>query len=689
MISRLSVRVLVPLMLAIPVAVVAAVIGSIAVSAGQRTVNDLAGRLIDQLTIRIEQRVESQLAMAQVSNRSLLSLIEAGVLDPDDLRAWREPLWDQMKAFEGISAMSWGDAVSGNAVWLAQYSDESAYEFAIKDAGTGGMLEQWALTSDGRLGDGLVSATEYALIDRPWYSAAAAGGTVEEHDGRVIGHPMWSPVYSWLRSDGSGGSGGTLGLSLGRPVFEDGGQLRGVIDVDMELKALSGFLSGLRIGNTGWAFVTEGEDGLLVAASRAQNLVKKDGSRVRAAGAFDEPTRRIAYRAEMLRDGGAGGVEVAGGLAVCVRDEGYEAVWIGERSFGGEYGLDWRVVVAVPEADLLGEVRAVERRAIRAGIVAALLALLAGLGLGAAAVHPIMKLRRHVRGIGDGDLETQIEMTTGREMSELAGAINGMQEGLKERMRLQSSLRLAEEVQQAFLPKSAPVLARLDIAGSSTYADETGGDYYDYLVACEGEDGVACGVVSPGGVAVVLGDVMGHGIASALLMATARGVLRAKAGDVESLGALLEHTNGQLEGDTSGYRFMTMLVVAVEPDRDRLRWSSAGQGPPMAYDAAGDRWVKFGDGGLPLGIDPDAVYEEHIEAELQDGLVVLLSSDGLWEAFNSEKEQFGLERVMRVIEAEASGTAREIVDALNGALAAYLGDLSADDDVTFVVVKVG
>ncbi|MFK7884390.1 MAG: SpoIIE family protein phosphatase [Phycisphaerales bacterium] len=686
MFSRLSVRVLVPLMLAIPVAVVAAVIGSIAVSAGQRTVNDLAGRLIDQLAIRIEQRVEEQLELAMIANRSLLVLIEAGVLDPDDLRAWREPLWDQMKAFEGISAMTWGDARSGDAVWMAKYSDDSFYEFAIKDARTEGMLEQWDLMEDGRLGDALKSASEYALVERPWYAAGAAGGTISEHDGRIVGNPQWSPVYSWMRSDGSGG---TLGLSLGRPVFEDNGDLRGVIDVDLELNALSGFLNGLRIGNTGWAFVTEGDEGYLVATSRPQALVGQDGGRVTADGSADEPTRRIAYQAEMAGNGTGSGVPVGGGGALCIRDEGFEAVWVGGRAVGSEYGLDWHVVVAVPEADLLGEVRAVEQRAIRAGITAALLSLLAGLGVGAAATHPILKLRRHLRGVGEGDLDTPIEMSTGREMTELAGAINGMQEGLKERMRLQSSLLLAEEVQQAFLPGEPPRLARLDIAASSNYADETGGDYYDFLSGEELRRHGDGGVVSRGGVALVLGDVMGHGIASALLMATARGVLRAKAGDVDSLGTLLEHTNVQLVRDTGGVKFMTMMVVALEPDLDRLRWSSAGQGPPMVYDSAADRWVEFDRGGMPLGIEAGAEYSEHVEQELQDGLVVMLSTDGLWEAFNADHEQFGLERVQRVIEANASGTAQEIVDALNGALSDYLGALSADDDVTFVVVKVG
>lgn len=684
MISRLSVRVLMPLLLAVPVAIVAAVIGSIAVTAGQATVDELAGRLIDQLTVRIEQRFEEQLKQARTANRSLLSLIDMGVLDPDDLRSWREPLWDQLKAFDGVSAMTWGDARSEDVVWLAKYSADSAYEFAIKDASTGRMLEQWDLSDEGRLAAERTSATAYSLLDRPWYAAGASGAKTVERDGRIVGEARWSDVYSWIMSDGSGG---TLGLSLGRPVFDGAGEMLGVIDVDVELRALSGFLNSLRIGNTGWAFVMEGEEGLLVAASRPQNLVTNDGERVPASGAFDEPTRRIAYRSGMIRQGSGPGVALSGTeSAFCIRDEGYEPVWVGGRDVGREFGLDWRVVVAVPEADLLGQVREVERKAARASIAAALLALLAGLAIGTAASTPILRLRKHVRGIGAGDLDTTIELTTGREFSELAGAINTMQLGLKERMRLQSSLQLAEEVQQAFLPGEPPVIERLSIAASSSYADETGGDYYDFLSGAELGDG---GVVSRGGVALVLGDVMGHGIASALLMATARGVLRARAGDVVSLGALLGHTNAQLVRDTGGVKFMTMLLVAIEPDLDRLRWSSAGQGPPMVYDSAVGRWVEFDRGGMPLGIEAGAEYAEHVEHELQDGLVVMLSTDGLWEAFNAEKEQFGLERVQRVIEEHASGTAQEIVDALNRALTDYVGGGAADDDVTFVVVKVG
>ncbi|MCC5822465.1 MAG: SpoIIE family protein phosphatase [Phycisphaerales bacterium] len=667
MMPRLSVRVLVPVMVVVPVAGVAAALGWIGVRSSRDSVEDLASRIVGQIGARAGRQVETHLGVAGTASDAAMVLVEDGVLDIGDLRSWAGMLPRLWRAFDGLSGIAFG-RTDGGVVWIAQYPGDAAPEFAIKDDATGELVEQFDLDEYGQLGTEPDRRVAYDLFSRPWYIAGAEGAIGNFPGSRY--EPSWSPIYSWSRPDGTGD---TLGVSYARPVYGAGKAFVGVLDTEIELVGLSSFLSTLRIGETGLAVIVE-RDGGMVAASRPQGLLGSDGARRAVWAAEDERTRALG--AAVQRRIGSGN-----GAGLARSDVRGEAWWVQVSpvrvGIGG--GLDWVLIVAVPESDLTGGVRATQRRALHAGMAASGLAVLIGM-LGAVwLTRPILKLRRHAHAVGEGDLDTPLSLGGASEYAELGRAINAMQAGLKDRMRLRQSLELAMDVQQALLPDGPPRVEGLDVAGHSTYCDETGGDYYDYLEVTE---------IAPGGLAVVLGDVMGHGIAAALLMATARGVIRSRADEAGSLAELLDHTNAQLVRDTGGRRFMTMLLVLLDPRRGVLRWASAGQGPPMLYDPGTGSWVGFGQGGMPLGLVEEERYEEHAEPVLRPGCVVLLGTDGLWEAHNEVGEQFEIERVRAVIEANASESAEAISSALRSALDAHCGARRPEDDVTFVVVKV-
>lgn len=670
--SRVSVRLLVPAMVVLPVAGVATALGWISAGAARSSVGDLASRVVDQIGRRVAQRAGAHLGVADAASASTLVLIDAGVLDPDEPRAWSWALWRQMGVFEGLSGIAFGRP-DGRTVWVARYPGDEHPEFAVKDAASAGAVEQYELLEGGGLGALARRVEGYEVTERPWYRAGSAGVTGGFPGSRT--DAAWSAVYSWRRADGSGD---TLGISYARPVYGAGGAFVGVLDAEVELVGLSAFLSGLRIGETGLAAIVE-HDGRLVAASRAQGLVGDDGERRFVWASEEAATRAVGAAARARLAAGGGGLErvVVGGA------EGARAWWVSIdalRSGGAGAGPDWLVVVAVPESDLLGGVLATRRRAVRGGLFATGVAVLVGVGGAVWLARPVVRLRRHVRAVGEGDLETEVRVGSALEFAELGREINAMQAGLRDRMRLRRSLELAMEVQQALLPREAPRVEGVDVAGQSWYCDETGGDYFDYVRVTE---------IAPAGLAVVLGDVMGHGVAAALLMAAARGVIRSRAGEVGSLGELLDFTNARMVEDSGGFRFMTMLLVMVDPGRRALRWASAGHGPPMVYDP-GRGWLELelGPGGVPLGIDEGARYEEHEAAGLGSGTVVLLSTDGLWEARNAAGEEYGLGRVRAVVEARAGESSGAIAAALKGGLDGHCGGERPGDDVTFVVVKI-
>jgi serine phosphatase RsbU (regulator of sigma subunit) len=235
------------------------------------------------------------------------------------------------------------------------------------------------------------------------------------------------------------------------------------------------------------------------------------------------------------------------------------------------------------------------------------------------------------------------------------------------------------EVQRNLLPSEPPQYNGLDIAGHSTYCDETGGDYFDFLDLSRGDEDA---------VVIVVGDVMGHGVAAALLMATARGILRSRCAVPGSLADFLIHLNDMLVADTGGERFMTMLLITINPDRDELRWASAGHGAPIIYDPATHKFVEIDGGGLPLGLVEGERYAEYVQPGIRPGTIILASTDGLTETASPTGELYGTDRLLPLLRAHANDSAAAISETIRHSVAQHRGPAAPDDDLTFVVAKV-
>jgi sigma-B regulation protein RsbU (phosphoserine phosphatase) len=171
---------------------------------------------------------------------------------------------------------------------------------------------------------------------------------------------------------------------------------------------------------------------------------------------------------------------------------------------------------------------------------------------------PFTEIIQTLRGVRNGRFDKKVRVTTNDEIGYTGDVINEMADGLKERERLQQSLDIAMEVQQNLLPNEDPEIEGLDIAGTSIYCEETGGDYYDYLLTAEKDQKKIC---------VVVGDVADHGIPSALLMTTARAFLRQRTSRSGELDQVVSDVNRQLTRDVeeSG-RFMTLFICEIDRD---------------------------------------------------------------------------------------------------------------------------
>jgi sigma-B regulation protein RsbU (phosphoserine phosphatase) len=291
----------------------------------------------------------------------------------------------------------------------------------------------------------------------------------------------------------------------------------------------------------------------------------------------------------------------------------------------------------------------------------------------------LLDIIRVLKAVRHGHFDQKVEVTSNDEIGYTGDVINEMTEGLMERDRMRHSLELAKEVQQNFMPRRAPQTAGLDIAGQSIYCDRTGGDYFDYLTTAESGDGK---------VGIVIGDVSEHGIPSALLMAAVRASLRQRFIQPGSIGQMITDVNRQLTVDVeeSG-RFMTLFYSEIDSGRRTIRWVRAGHDPAILYDPQTDTFEELKGSGVALGIDPEWIYAENVKENLKDHQILLLCTDGVWEAHNLTGAMFGKDALFQVIRRNSDLPAADLVEAVIAAVKQFQAGVKPEDDITLVAVK--
>ena len=242
------------------------------------------------------------------------------------------------------------------------------------------------------------------------------------------------------------------------------------------------------------------------------------------------------------------------------------------------------------------------------------------------------------------------------------------------------ALALAGEVQKSLLPQDQPRVKGLDIAGRNVSCDEIGGDYFDFLWRRDSRKGPF---------SVVVGDISGHGVDSALLMTTARAFLRMRASQPGTIAEIVTAMNRHLTRDIleSG-RFMTLFYLTIDSGKRRLEWVRAGHDPALIYDPASDEFDELKGSGVALGVKDDFDYEQNRRSDLAKSQIIAVGTDGIWEAVNKKGEMFGKERLKEVIRRNAAAGAGDILNAVYTELNSFTRGQKSEDDITLVIVKV-
>jgi PAS domain S-box-containing protein len=235
---------------------------------------------------------------------------------------------------------------------------------------------------------------------------------------------------------------------------------------------------------------------------------------------------------------------------------------------------------------------------------------------------------------------------------------------------------LARTIQQGLLPKAPPVLAGLEIAGASHPAQETGGDYFDFIPMSDGHWGI------------VIGDASGHGIGAALLVADTRAYLRAFALTDTDPGQILDSVNQRLVEDITADWFVTLFLGRLQPLTRSLVYSNAGHLPAYVFDGRGEVKLVLQSTGPPLGVEATGVFPNSPMVRLEPGDLLFLLSDGIVETPAGDGPLFGIGRTLDVVRAHRHEPPGEIIGALMHQVREWSGSAQVDD-MTAVVIKVG
>ena len=243
-----------------------------------------------------------------------------------------------------------------------------------------------------------------------------------------------------------------------------------------------------------------------------------------------------------------------------------------------------------------------------------------------------------------------------------------------ENERMERELLMARQVQESLLPGEMPALEGWEFARLWRPARKVSGDFYDLIDE------------APGQVGMVIGDVTDKGMPASLFMVFARSALRASLDQVEAPARAVAAANHLICRDSFEGLFATLVYARLMTESGLLTYVNAGHNPPLHYSARKGACVPLARTGLPLGVIDPTRYEERSVA-LQPGDFVLFYTDGITEAVDFAQAEFGLERLIKVVEAHHGCSPAEILAGIEQAMDAFCDPEQAFDDITFLLVR--
>lgn len=312
------------------------------------------------------------------------------------------------------------------------------------------------------------------------------------------------------------------------------------------------------------------------------------------------------------------------------------------------------------------------------------LTLMVSYMLSVSITNPLKKLKEGALKISTGDFKTRVDIRTKDELGVLGQTFNRMARDLEistearvYKERVAKELELAVEIQNQLLPKERLELKKMDFAGGLIPASEVGGDAFDFIPSGNNKT------------IAYLGDVTGHGVAAGIVSSIANALIYGFRNNVDLI-EIIKNLNEVLRKKTMVNVFMTMALMLWDEEKEILSYVNAGHPPILFYDAAKRKVVEIKLPGMAVSmIDglEKMVQQRDIKMKVND--VIVTYSDGVPEALNPRGEQYGMQRLKRIVQDAADDfyTAEAVKNAVLSDVKEFMGSSEQLDDITVVVLK--
>ncbi|MBW4655314.1 MAG: EAL domain-containing protein [Kaiparowitsia implicata GSE-PSE-MK54-09C] len=428
--------------------------GWLAIRNGQHAVNEVAGQLRQETGDRISHTLDDFLETPHLVNRLSADAIRQGFIDPTDKRATYRYLRQLMIDFPTMESIFWGRP-DGEFIGNGRF-DQGFDRYMTAGPSEGGAIRFYDVDLAGNPNTLTNETPGFETITRPWYTAAVAAK-----------QPTWSDVFVYHAYP-------LLALPASAPIYDAEGNLVGVVGSNFFMSQISEFLQSLTIGEHGQAFVVE-PSGLLVASSTDEPLLWMEEG---------QPQRQRVQQSDndLLRGTAAVLVQEFGHLSQIRQPTQLEFDLEGDRQFveaipyRDEWGLDWLIVVVVPESDFMAQINANTRVTIALCAGALLLSVASGIVTARWLAQPLVALNQATKEIAKGNLHQTVVTPRIREVDELSHSFNQMtmqlQSALTEQRDLNQALANSENQLRQFLDAVPVGIAIHDATGQLIYTNE-------------------------------------------------------------------------------------------------------------------------------------------------------------------------------------------------------------------------
>ena len=302
-------------------------------------------------------------------------------------------------------------------------------------------------------------------------------------------------------------------------------------------------------------------------------------------------------------------------------------------------------------------------------------------------MNPFRKLSEWVTNLGSEGIEDDIDIDASGELGEIAKAFTDIthkfresQKNLADQERLQKEMQVAQEIQQTLLPMEFPDLDGYDLSAYYEAAKEVGGDYYDFVEVDKDTLGIA------------VADVSGKGVPGSLVMAMIRQTLRTESRGLKDAAEVLSRVNSFVVDDIKKGMFVTVFYLIIDTKTRSLNYASAGHNPMILYRASTKQTYYLNPKGFPIGVQlPEKdFFKKYIESDtikLAKDDILLVYTDGITEAMNSNRELFGEERLQKALHKYGHLDAAEFVEKLKDSIYSFTEGNPQYDDITLVAIK--